>query len=91
MGDKDETRLLDSTFRHRLYAVRMSRGLTQAEAAETCHMTRSQWSDLERIEGDRLPNVIHFVNICLGMGCSADWLLDLDDKDVYGVPRMRRV
>ena len=73
-------------FGERLRKVRLSKGLTQAEAAEFCKLKgvtgmnkKEHISQYER--GLRLSNGRTLYAICLGLGVSADYLLGLKETE----------
>ena len=62
----------------KLQALRLSRKLTQAQAAELAGMHPSRWSEIER--GDNTdPAVSRLESLARALGCRADQLLEKEE------------
>ena len=73
-------------FGERLRMIRLSKGLTQSEAAAYCKLKgvsgmskKEHFSQYER--GVRYPNTKTLYAICIGLGVSADYLLGLREME----------
>ena len=61
------------SFTDRLNRVIERKGITKREAAKLCGITEVSMSRI--CTGDRVPGLLVLYNICVGLGCSADYLL----------------
>ena len=68
-------------FSERLKFARKKIGITQAELAKRSKMQLSQIAKFE--SGVREPSLQNFKKIVLGLRVSADFLLDINIKDLY--------
>lgn len=73
-------------FGDRLRRVRVSKGLTQCEAAILCNLPdinhkcqKEHFSQYER--GKRYPNAKTLYILCVGLGVSADYLLGIKETE----------
>ena len=64
------------TFGERLTSARKDRGWTQAELAKRIGVLESQILHWELYS---LPDLMEFRSLVLALGCSADWLLGVED------------
>ena len=64
-------------FKERLKELRLEKGLTQTELANKTKISQAGIAKWET--GDRTPNMEYLIILAKFFGCSADYLLGLED------------
>ena len=71
--------VLAEVLARRLRKMRIKRGMSQRELAVLLECSRGAISNYEL--GHNLPNLTQLMGICLELGCSADYMVGLIDKE----------
>jgi transcriptional regulator with XRE-family HTH domain len=71
------------TFPEKLVTARKMMGMTQAELAKMAGLKNTSISKFEN--GEREPSLSNFRKIATALRVSADYLLDIDIKELWGM------